>query len=104
MRVTRTARVLGLSLCGLVCLLGVGGARQADDLRVSPSKQEYRGDSQKVQDATVTPVTLPARDLLPHLCWGDQRGTVLFAVDTRGVVHRLLVPSFKETHTLGLNR
>jgi hypothetical protein len=53
---------------------------------------------------TVTPLTLPAKGLVASLCWGNQRGSVLFTVDDKGILRRLLVPSFQETHKLDLER
>jgi DNA-binding beta-propeller fold protein YncE len=61
---------------------------------------DLKGTASQVDDLTVTPIKLEAKELVPALTWGDAKGTVLFALEAKGVVHRIAVPELKETHKL----
>src|SRR3954447_26181152 len=89
------------ALCVLLCLCSTAAAQQVGGPKPQPSEKEYRGKPQEKVGVTVTPITLPARNLVA-LCWADPRGEALCTADDKGVVRRLLVPSFRETHTIDL--
>ena len=71
---------------------------------VQADAEDLLGPARQFQNLTITPLKLNAKEILPTLCWGDQLGSVLFTVDQKGIVRRLLAPSFKATHKLDLER
>ncbi|MCI0685319.1 MAG: hypothetical protein L0Y71_24740 [Gemmataceae bacterium] len=62
------------------------------------------GKTQTVEGLTLTAVELPAKDVVPALRWADAEGTACLVLDHNGLLRRISVPKFIETHQLDIGR
>jgi hypothetical protein len=100
--VSRT--VAAFLVAGLAACLAALSATAAPTPEGRDTSVDLKDTSGQVDDLTVTPLKLSAKELVPTLVWGDAKGTVLFALEAGGVVRRISVPEFKETRRLDVER
>ncbi|MCI0380289.1 MAG: hypothetical protein L0215_22110 [Gemmataceae bacterium] len=61
------------------------------------TNKPLKGKSKTVEDATLTALGVPAKDMLPCMLWGDKKGGTLYLLERSGVLRKILVPAFTET-------
>lgn len=82
----------------------VGGAVNSGPLP-SPVMAErlLLTEARTVDDATVQELNLPAEKIVANLLWSED-GKALFVLEQQGMLHKIMVPEYKETVTLSLGQ
>jgi hypothetical protein len=92
----KTMAALALAIWAGLGWTAPGRAAEGDALK---------GEARKVEDATVTPLELDAKSLLPCLLWLDDKGSAFLALDgATGVLRRIAVPDFTVAKQKDLGR
>jgi DNA-binding beta-propeller fold protein YncE len=63
---------------------------------------KLKGARQLVDDLAMTTIDVAAKEMAPALCWGDAQARVVFTLEKNGLVRRITVPEFQETHQLDI--
>lgn len=85
-----------------ITLFLVVGSLQAQEPK--QTNASLKGKRQKVDDITLTTLDVPAKEMTASLLWGDSKGSVVYALDKAGLVRRITVPDFTETHKLDIGK
>src|SRR5262245_24458169 len=72
-------------------------AQPPDSPKPEAVNQPVTGPVFKPEGLTVTPIKRHQADVV-DLCWGDVRGTAVFVLHADGLLRRIEVPAFQETH------
>ncbi|HVS39653.1 MAG TPA: hypothetical protein VMS17_29115 [Gemmataceae bacterium] len=91
----RSCIVLHSSLLAMALAAGIASAAVGDS---------FKGDAQKIDDITVTPLSIDAKTLLPCLFWDGDKGDAFIAMDANGVIRRISYPDFKVLQEKDLQR
>ena len=87
-----------LRMGAFLCVWALGAAALAAE------GDSLKDDAKKIDDLTVTPLTIDAKSLLPCLFWDGDRGDSFIATDANGVVRRISFPDFKVLKEKDLKR
>jgi hypothetical protein len=67
------------------------------------TNQSVKGKTQQVDDLRLTAVNV-GKNIVPAMMWGDAEASHVFTLDENGVLRRISVPEFMETHQLDIGR